>query len=232
MIIKYEDVRKQIQRLEEKVSARTPKWKRGSGVQERQTSPLQQKRQAKQSKVTYYFASKSLKAMEARNRVESRTKPPDNLEANQGNSESKHKPRGPSTPIREIRVGHEGHPTADAMDPKAPSVAMAGCAEESGRPARKCGQEQQRTEWVLGKTGSGKKDRKLRLTKEAPQENYRPRTPAAKVRDLRHWFEAKGKDSGPTLEPGRKEEQFWPSLGSGWKESSGNGNQKKEPTGK
>ena len=78
MIIKYEDVRKQIQRLEEKVSARTPKRKRGSGVQERQTSPLQQKRQAKQSKVTYYFASKSPKAMEARTRVESRTKPPDN----------------------------------------------------------------------------------------------------------------------------------------------------------
>ena len=148
-------------------------------MQERQTSPLQQKRQAKQSKVTYYFASKSPKATEARNRVESRTKPPDNQEANQGNSESKHKTRGPSAPFREIRVGHEGHPNTDAMDPKAPSVAMAGCAEESGRPARKRGQGQQRTEWVLGKTGSGKKDRKLRLTKEAPQETYTPRTPAA-----------------------------------------------------
>ena len=119
------------------------------------------------------------------------------------------------------------------MDPNIPSEAKAGCAEERGRPARKQGKQQQRTEWVLGKAGSGKKDRKLRLTKEAPQENYRPRTPAAKVRDLRHWFEAKGKDLGPTLEPERKEEQdSVPTLGQDGRKAPNRRTKQKEPTGK
>ena len=118
------------------------------------------------------------------------------------------------------------------MDPKEQSVATAGCAEESGRPARKRGQGQQRTEWVLGKTGSGKKDRKLRLTKDAPQETYRPRTPVVKVRDLRHWFEAKGKDFGPSLEPEKKEEQHPVStLGQDGRKAPDKRTKQKEPTG-
>ena len=136
-------------------------------------------------------------------------------------------------PFREIRVGHKGHPTADAMDPKASSEAMAGCAEERGRPARKQGKQQHRTEWALGKVGSGKKERKLRSAREAPQETHRPRTPAVKVRDLGHYFEAKGKNLGPSLEPDRKEEQDpVPTLGQdGGKAPHRGTNEEKVPTG-
>ena len=134
-------------------------------MQERQTSALQPKRQAKQSKLTYYFASKSPKAMEAKDKAGNSVKPPGNQEATEGtegkegNHESKHNTRGPSAPFREIRGGHEGHLTADAMEPKQTSKAMAGCTEERGKQARKHGKGQQRTEWVLGKAASGKKGR-------------------------------------------------------------------------
>ena len=78
------------------------------------------------------------------------------------------------------------------MDPNIPSEAKADCAEVRGRPARKQGKQQHRTEWVLGNVESGKKERKLRSAKEALEEKHRPRNPAGKVKDLRHYFKAEG----------------------------------------
>ena len=85
----------------------------------------------------------------------------------------------------------------------------------------------------MGKVGSGKKERKLRSAKEALQETYRPRNPAAKVKDLRHYFEAKGKNLGSFLEPDREEEQDpAPSLGQDGEKAPHRGTKEgKEPFG-
>ena len=47
----------------------------------------------------------------------------------------------------------------------------------------------------------------FRSAKEALQETHRPRNPAGKIKDLRHYFEARGKNLGSSLEPDKKEEQ-------------------------
>ena len=91
-------VRKRIQRLEEKTIARTPKQKRGSGVQGRLTSPPQQEKQVKQSKLTHFFTSKSPKAEEIRGRKDKEVEIPSKKGRETKDQESKHKPGGPSVP--------------------------------------------------------------------------------------------------------------------------------------
>ena len=78
------------------------------------------------------------------------------------------------------------------MVQKQTSTAMAGCAEARGRPARKQKAGENRDKSTLGKMGSGKKERKRRLTKENQALTEGDRQPAGKVRDIRHWFESKG----------------------------------------
>ena len=96
----------------------------------------------------------------------------------------------------------------------------------------KQGKQKHRTEWVLGKVGLGKKERKLRSAKEALQETQRPRNPAGKVKDLRHYFEAKGKNLGSSLEPDREEEQDpAPTLGQDGGKAPHRRTKQKEPTG-
>ena len=85
------------------------------------------------------------------------------------------------------------------MAPKLPSMAMAGCTEVRGRSARKQKAGEKRAECTLGKVGSGKKERKGRLTKEEQKLNEGERQPAAKVQDLRHWFERKGRGNSSFL---------------------------------
>ena len=110
-------------------------------------------------------------------------------------------------PFREIREGYECLPTADALDPTKTSEARAGCAEVRGRPARKQEKTQNRTEWVLGKVAPGKRDRKWKLTEENSKEKQGRSHPADRVKGLRHYFEAKGKDLGPPLEKRRLEDK-------------------------
>ena len=60
-------IKKRVQKMEEKIekqTVRTPKWKRGLGVQGKKPSPL-----TKQSRMTTYFSRKSPKAGEARARA-------------------------------------------------------------------------------------------------------------------------------------------------------------------
>ena len=174
-------------------------------MQGRLTSPPQQEKQVKQSKLTHFFTSKSPKAEEIRGRKDKEIEIPTKKERETRNQESKHKPGGPSAPFREIREDYECLPTADALDPTTTSEARAGCAEVRGRPARKQGKKQNRAEWVLGKMDSGKKDRKWKLAKETLQETQGSGNPAGRVRGLRHYFEVKGKDIGPSLEQGRSD---------------------------
>ena len=79
------------------------------------------------------------------------------------------------------------------MDPTLPSEAMAGCTEERGRSARKRRKGEKRAECTLGKQGSGKKERIGRSAKEDQESSEGKRHSAARVKDLRHWFEGKGR---------------------------------------
>ena len=53
----------------------------------------------------------------------------------------------------------------------------------------------------------GKRDRKWKLAEENSKETQEKRHPADRVKGLRHYFEAKGKDSGPPLEKRRLEDK-------------------------
>ena len=64
-----------------------------------------------------------------------------------------------------------------------------------------------RTEWVLGKQDSGKKERKWKLASGSPQETKGSRLPAGRVTGLRHYFEVKGKAIGPSLEKERPDDK-------------------------
>ena len=79
------------------------------------------------------------------------------------------------------------------------SEAMAGCTEERGRSARKHRKGEKRAECTLGKQGSGKKERIGRSTKEDQESSEGKRHSAARVRDLRHWFEGKGRGNSSFL---------------------------------
>ena len=53
----------------------------------------------------------------------------------------------------------------------------------------------------------GKRDRKWKLAEENSKETKGKRPPADRVKGLRHYFEAKGKDSGPPLEKRRLDDK-------------------------
>ena len=95
----YTPVRRRVQRLEKKLqnSNRTPKCKRGSGVQGRQPSPLQESKEAKQAKLTYYYGSKSPKAREVRSKSTQQQKP--HTSPAKKVMESNNKSRGPMSPL-------------------------------------------------------------------------------------------------------------------------------------
>ena len=79
----------------------------------------------------------------------------------------------------------------------------------------------------------GKKERMWKLAKETFQETQGPGNPAGKVKDLRHYFETKGKDLGSSLEPDRREEKDPDStLGQGREKALHSGTRNgKEPSG-
>ena len=92
-------VRRRVQRLEKKLqnSNRTPKHKRGLGVQGRQPSPLQESKEAKQTNLTYYYGSKSPKAREVRSKSTQQQKP--HTSPAKKVMESNNKSRGPTAPL-------------------------------------------------------------------------------------------------------------------------------------
>ena len=64
-----------------------------------------------------------------------------------------------------------------------------------------------------------------------PQKQDRPGNPAARFKSLRHYFEAKGKDTAPPLEPARKEDKVSdPVLGQNKGKDPVDGTREKEPT--
>ena len=89
---------------------------------------------------------------------------------------------------------------------------------------------EKRVEWILEKQVSGKKDRMGRLTKEDQESNEGKRHPAARVRDLRYWFEGKGRGNSSSLgqetDAGKASN---PEMGTG-KERKGNVDRRLEPT--
>ena len=89
--------------------------------------PLQQVKEAKQAKVTYYFGSMSPKAKEAK----LRNSPDPNIKMMESiNIE------GATDPLIRDMVGSTDHPSEDTMDQHQPSMALVGSLVASGRAAR------------------------------------------------------------------------------------------------
>lgn len=110
--------------------------------------------------------------------------------------------KGYLAPFREIRGGFADHPTADTMA-QSPSTAMVGSVEAIG----KVKQNQQRAELVLGRKAPGIKKGDEGFPKGATTKRNCKEVSPGKVKGIRHYFEAKGGSSAPSLESSRNEDQ-------------------------